>query len=191
MCRIVWYFHITCYHSRPYKSIKERIDMSIFSGLNNATSSGTGSQRGEFFHDGSYRVSLLATIAKEAFRKDGQPGLIIETQIEEVLRQTEDSNSTGQKAVAMYKLARTPSGELTQTGQINLERVKGFFAQALGGVEDALVTEEIVGQLTEGTGDALKGVQLQVDVKTKVSEKTGNPFTHVYWRFVPEWNPES
>ena len=55
----------------------------------------------------------------------------------------------------MYKLARAPDGQLTQVGQINLERVKGFFAQALGGVEDGLVTEDIVGQLTDGTGDAL------------------------------------
>ena len=165
--------------------------MSIFSGLNNAKSSGMGSSRGEFFSDGSYRVSLLATIAKEAFRKDGQPGLIIESKVEEVLRETPDSNPQGAKAVAMYKLARMPDGKLTQTGQINLDRVKGFFAQALGGVEDSHVTEDIVTQLTSGAGDALKGVQLQVDVKTKVSAKTGNPFTHVYWRFVPEWNPEA
>ena len=134
---------------------------------------------------------MLATLAKAAFRKDGQPGLIIESKIEEVLRETPESNTVGQKTVTMYKLARMPDGNLTQTGEINLERVKGFFAQALGGVEDAHVTEEIVGKLTAGAGDALKGVQLQADVKTKVSSKTGTPFTHVYWRFVSEWNPEA
>ena len=164
--------------------------MGFFTGVSGVERNQTNS-KGEYFQDGEYLVEISKLEARNK-RADGQPIAIVEAYVVEVLRETGRSNRTGDKVTWFNDLGRRPDGEFTDIGKRGMSRIKSFIRELLGGdaedVSDADITEEVCEQLfgaAEGfTGEETKGVRLVAEAKTTVSNKSGKPFTNVYWRAV-------
>jgi hypothetical protein len=162
--------------------------MGFFTGVSGVARNQTNS-KGEYFQDGKYLVEINKLEARNK-RADGQPIAIVEGYIVEVLNSTGHSNIEGDKVTWFNDLGRKPDGGFTDGGKRGMARLKTFIAELLGGdnagVDDSDITEEVCEQLfgaAEGfTGEETKGVRLVAEAKTTVSNKSGKPFTNVYWR---------
>lgn len=166
--------------------------MGLFSGLKGAKT--VQAKSDWFVGDGSYVVSLQKFVARESTKpgpNKGQPLVIVEADIVEVLTPEDASgNRKGQRVAWFNMLQRNPiiegsqliGYELTDRGAKNAGRVKQFLAAAMQ-VDVELIDEDMAEGAAEGDGEAFKGLLLRADVRTTHYQKDGQDksFTEVTW----------
>lgn len=150
--------------------------MSIFSGIGGVAT--PNASRGEWFRPGEYLARIDRIIGKNR-REDGQPTLIVELTILQVIVGNDASNKPGTKASWIKVLKRKLNGELTDDGVRDMGRVKAFIGAALGGVDPEAITEEVADTVLADDGTALSGTVLKVRVSESTSAKTGKTYTNV------------
>lgn len=155
--------------------------MGIFSGIKDAKTAGAGSN--PTFTDGTYLLQVDKFSAWESKnpKNKGQGMVCVEGTVLETLRDTTDpqgrpSLKPGVRGSWIRMLERGPNGSLTQKGEMNMERVKGFVAAAMGlDPADAPIDESVCEALTEGDGESIKGIRLVADFQSGES-KNGAKF---------------
>lgn len=150
-----------------------------------------GAQKGEWFRDGDYIVEVQKFLAFESENPDteGDPIVIVEGKILEVVNDLGNSNQAGRTTSWFNSPTRNSKGKLSQKGEYAMGRIKNFAAAALGGVPDEAITADVVLGLTAadakagvGPGEALAGIRLLAIARTKTSKKSGKDFTTVTWQ---------
>lgn len=169
------------------KTNREYQMSNFFAGISDTDSSGKGNS-GSFFTDGTYRcsVDIFKAWSSEHPNRKGQPMVCVEVSILEVLTATPSSLQAGRRAKVIETLERNLDGSLTPKGENAMGRVKQFVEEVLGGpTVCGDIDEKVMGTLTEGDGQSIKGIVIDAQAET-IHFDGGGEWTKVTWFNVPE-----
>lgn len=144
--------------------------MSIFTKYAKEWNEATAPAQQRYFKNGTYLIDLHKFVEGES-RRDGTPYAAVEGTVLEVLHGDEESNSPGERISWVIMMRNT-------TTFFNALRM---FTSAVSNIPFDDCTIEMAGELAQGDGSAVRGLEVIADANTITTQK-GNPFMKVIWR---------